>query len=149
MRTLIFAAALLAGTAAVAQTYPSTTSTTPPDATATTPTATPESAMTTTTTPDPAATATPAADPTATPPTTVSPGNTAPERDARGIAVVSDPAEAPAGFNAQGVSTGVGGPLVDASQRPAPQPATESYPACSRTVTDNCVQAYERGRSPQ
>ena len=44
--------------------------------------------------------------------------------------------------------TGVGGPLVDASQRPTPQPATESYPPCSRTVTDNCVQTYERRPQP-
>lgn len=127
MKSFIFATALLAGSAAIAQTDPSMTTTTADPAMATTATT---------------------ADPTATPPTAVSPGNTAPERDARGIPVVSDPAEAPAGFNAQGVSTGVGGPLVDASQRPAPQPATENYPACSRTVTDNCVQAYERGRSP-
>jgi len=72
----------------------------------------------------------------------VAPGNTAPEHDARGIPVISDPATAPAGFNEP---AGVGGPLVDASQRPAMQPATEDYPACSRTVTDNCVQTYEVG----
>jgi len=51
-------------------------------------------------------------------------------------------ATAPAGFNQQ---AGMGGPMVDASQRPAMQPATGEYPACSRTVTDNCVQAYEVG----
>ena len=73
------------------------------------------------------------------------PGNTDPERDARGIPVISDPAEVPAGFNNP---PGMGGPMVDASQPPAPQPATENYPACSRTVTDNCVQTYERGRRP-
>jgi len=78
---------------------------------------------------------------------TVAPGNTDPELDARGIPVVSDPATSPPGFN-QGPA--VGGPAVDAlpTAPPAPQPATESYPACSRTVTDNCVQTYERGRSP-
>jgi translation initiation factor IF-2/pilus assembly protein FimV len=77
---------------------------------------------------------------------TVAPGNTNPERDARGIAVISDPASAPAGFNQQ---PGVGGPTADPSLPPPSQPATENYPACSRTVTDNCVQAYERGRSPR
>jgi len=77
---------------------------------------------------------------------TVAPGNDNPERDARGIAVISDPATAPAGFNQ---APAVGGTGADASQRPAPQPATETYRACSRTVTDNCVQTYERGRSPQ
>jgi hypothetical protein len=76
---------------------------------------------------------------------TVAPGNTNPERDARGIAVISDPASAPAGFNQQ---PGVGGPTADPSLPPPSQPATENYPACSRTVTDNCVQTYERGRSP-
>lgn len=76
---------------------------------------------------------------------TSQPSNSAPERDARGIPVISDPAAVPAGFNNP---PGMGGPLVDASQPPAPQPATENYPACSRTVTDNCVQTYERGRRP-
>ena len=38
-----------------------------------------------------------------------------------------------------------GGTGVDPSARPAPQGATEEYKACSRTVTDNCVQAYEVG----
>ena len=73
------------------------------------------------------------------------PANTAPERDARGIPVISDPAEVPAGFNA---APGVGGPMVDPAAAPAPQPATESYPPCTREVTDNCVQTYERGRRP-
>ena len=74
------------------------------------------------------------------------PSNAAPERDARGIPVISDPATVPAGFNNP---PGMGGPLVDASSPPAPQPATETYPPCTRTVTDNCVQTYERGRSPR
>ena len=77
---------------------------------------------------------------------TVAPANTAPERDARGIPVISDPATAPAGFNE---APQVGGTGAPANARPAPQPATEDYPICSRTVTDNCVQSYERGRSPQ
>jgi hypothetical protein len=71
------------------------------------------------------------------------PSNASPELDARGIPVISDPATVPAGFNAP---PGMGGPMVDPASPPAPQPATENYPACSRTVTDNCVQTYERGR---
>jgi hypothetical protein len=74
----------------------------------------------------------------------VQPSNANPELDARGIPVISDSAVAPAGFNNP---PGMGGPLVDASQPPAPQPATQAYPPCSRTVTDHCVQTYERGRS--
>ena len=78
---------------------------------------------------------------------TVAPSNQAPERDARGIPVVSDPAQAPPGFNQ---APQVGGTGASPSSPPAPQPATENYPACSRNVTDNCVQAYERGvRQPR
>jgi len=73
---------------------------------------------------------------------TAAPGNTAPARDARGIPVVSDPAEVPAGWNE---APRVGGTGAPATARPAPTPATENYPVCSRTVTDNCVQGHERG----
>jgi hypothetical protein len=72
---------------------------------------------------------------------TSAPSNSAPERDARGIPVVSDPAEVPAGFNQPAQ---VGGTGVDPAARPAPQAPNETYVACSRTVTDNCVQTYER-----
>ncbi len=72
---------------------------------------------------------------------TVAPDNSNPELDARGIPVISDPAVSPPGFN---MPAGVGGPFVDASQAPAPQPATQSYPACTREITDHCVQTYER-----
>jgi hypothetical protein len=77
---------------------------------------------------------------------TVAPGNTAPERDARGIPVISDPATAPAGVNGPVPSAGV--PVVPAPNQAAAfatQPSTDSYPPCSREVTDNCVQTYERG----
>ncbi len=80
----------------------------------------------------------------------VAPGNQAPERDARGIAVMSDPAMAPAGANQ--MASGGGGGVVPASNQAAvftAQASTENYPACSRTVTDNCVQSYERGRRPR
>lgn len=30
-----------------------------------------------------------------------------------------------------------------------PRAATTDYPPCSRTVTDSCVQTYERGRRPR
>jgi hypothetical protein len=80
----------------------------------------------------------------------VQPGNSAPERDARGIPVISAPAIAPAGFNqAPGTFTGMGGPQIEAATSLTPEPAAEAYPACSRTVTDHCVQTYERGRAPQ
>lgn len=72
----------------------------------------------------------------------VQPSNADPELDARGIPVISDPAAVPAGFNAP---PGMGGPNVDPSAPPHSQPATEPYPPCTREVTDNCVQTYERG----
>jgi len=114
MKSVVFAAALLFGTAAIAQDYSTTTTTTTTSATS----------------------------------QVVAPSNANPERDARGIPVISDAATAPSGFNQAPGMNGMGGPLVDASAAPAPQPADQSYPACSRTVTDNCVQTYERGRRP-
>lgn len=119
MKSAFFAAALLVGTAALAQ--PGTQTSTQTDV---------QAGQTTTTT-------------TTTTGQVVSPGNTSPERDARGIPVVSDPAQAPTGFNQP---PAVGGTGASPSSPPTPQPATENYPPCSRTVTDNCVQTYERGR---
>jgi hypothetical protein len=75
----------------------------------------------------------------------VEPSNANPEHDARGIAVISAAATVPPGFNGMsGSATGVGGPLLDASGQPV---AEASYPECSSTVTDNCLQSYERGRA--
>lgn len=75
----------------------------------------------------------------------VAPSNANPEHDARGIAVISDPAVVPAGFNGT-AGTGVGGPMVDPATGATMSGADSSHPPCSRTVTDNCVQTYEKGR---
>jgi len=75
----------------------------------------------------------------------VAPSNANPEHDARGIAVISDPAVVPAGFNGT-AGTGVGGPMVDPATGATATGADASHPACTRTVTDNCVQTYEKGR---
>lgn len=73
----------------------------------------------------------------------VEPSNSNPERDARGIAVISAPAVAPAGWN--GVPAGaMGGPELDPATGEATAP--ELYPACTASVTDKCLQTYERGR---
>jgi len=69
---------------------------------------------------------------------TVAPGNTNVERDARGIPVVSAPATAPSGWN------GNGAPAAAGQSAPSMGAATD-LPPCSRTVTDRCVQTYERG----
>ena len=74
---------------------------------------------------------------------TVAPGNTDPERDARGIPVISDPATAPAGAN-QPAPTGPAVPAPNQAAAFATQPSTGEKPPCSRTVTDNCTQTYER-----
>lgn len=76
-------------------------------------------------------------------PTPVPPDNSAPQPDAQGTPVISNPAEAPAGYNQ---SPQVGGTGVPADARPTPQPATQNYPRCSRTVTDNCIQSEGRRR---
>jgi hypothetical protein len=145
MKSAFLAIAFLSGTAALAQ-----TGTAPP------PADTPAPMQTTppTTTPDPltpdmtpAPTMPPPAMATAATGQTAMPGNAAPEHDARGIAVISDAATVPAGYNGTpDTLTGTGGPLLDAATgEPAATPDA-AYPRCSRTVTDNCVQAYERGR---
>ena len=123
MKTAIFAIALLSGTAALAQTDAAK----PMDDTAVT--------MTT-------------ASPVSTGAVAL-PSNAAPERDARGIAVISDAAAVPAGYNGTpNVMNGMGGPLVDPADTSATGDAAAtpdaSYPACSRSVTDNCLQTYER-----
>lgn len=74
----------------------------------------------------------------------VQPGNSSPERDARGIPVISAPAVAPAGWNGTAAGAAMGGPELDSvtGEPLAPQ----AYPACTASVTDHCLQTYERGR---
>jgi hypothetical protein len=67
----------------------------------------------------------------------VEPSNANPERDARGIAVISDVAHVPPGWN--GIAGGAMGGPVEGDDA--------DYPPCTAERTDNCVQTYERGRS--
>ncbi|MGQ0558002.1 MAG: hypothetical protein ACT4OE_00185 [Sphingosinicella sp.] len=78
----------------------------------------------------------------------VAPSNANPETDARGVTVISAPAEVPAGANQSAPVAPGAVPQFTTDQRAVftPRPATENYPPCSRTVTDNCVQTYERPR---
>jgi len=77
---------------------------------------------------------------------TVAPDNSAPERDARGIPVISAPAVAPPGVNEPVVVPPGTRTVPNENQaaafatQPAPDP---NPPACSKTITDHCVQAYE------
>src|SRR5688572_7222438 len=65
----------------------------------------------------------------------VQPSNADPEHDARGIPVISDAAFVPSGYN--NIGGAMGGPVEGGDDL--------SYPACTATVTDNCLQTYERG----
>lgn len=74
-----------------------------------------------------------------------------PERDARGIPVISAPAVVPPGAN-QATPVPPGAQVVANPNQAAvfqTQPAAKEYPPCTREVTDGCVQTYERGRAPR
>lgn len=75
----------------------------------------------------------------------VQPSNANPRRDARGVRVISAPAMVPGGYNGT-QSTGMGGPMVDPNTGQAVSD-TGSARACTRTVTDHCLQTYERHRA--
>ena len=75
---------------------------------------------------------------------TVEPGNADPERDARGIPVISAAAIVPAGWNGIPAGAAMGGPELDPVTGEAMAP--RDYPACTASVTDRCLQTYERGR---
>ena len=75
--------------------------------------------------------------------TPVAPSNAAPERDARGIPVISAEATAPAGYN-----LAPGTPGAAPASGPAPTMGNAGdLPPCSRKVTDHCTQTYERPHS--
>lgn len=137
MKTILFAAALSVSGAALAQ---AASDTQPVDEEATV-----EESTTTATTAPPMETPG-----TADTPTPVAPGNADPERDARGIPVISAAAVAPAGAN-EPFSVPPGATVVPSSNAGAvfaTEAGSEDYPPCTRDVTDNCVQTYERGVGP-
>ena len=147
MKIVTMAAALMLGTAAVAQTAPEEDTETTTTESTTTQTETAPAPDATTSIPPPA-TAAPAPGNMSTmrgSGQTVAPGNGSPETDARGIRVMSAPAEAPAGYN-QGARTVPAGSPMPTVAPPTPT-ASGPLPPCTRTVTDRCTQTYERGRS--
>ena len=81
----------------------------------------------------------------------VAQGNAAPERDARGIPVISAPATPPAGANQSTPIPAGAQATVNPNQAAvfATQPANKEYPPCTKDMTDGCVQTYERGRAPR
>jgi hypothetical protein len=58
--------------------------------------------------------------------------------------VPSGEAVAPPGTNEPPMTVPAGTPVPDQNAALAPQPATTSYPPCTRKVTDRCIQTYER-----
>jgi hypothetical protein len=70
------------------------------------------------------------------------------ERDARGIPVVSEDPNVPAGVN-QSVTIPQGAQvtLANPSQFFQTRPATAAYPPCERGQTDRCTQTYEGRRT--
>ena len=122
MKTILFTAALALSGAAVAQTANTQTSTQMQTDTTTIQATTQSS-------------------------TTMQTGTGTPERDARGIPVVSMPADAPSGAN-QAVTIPAGAQVtVNPNQAQVFQSrqSTEEFPPCTRERTDRCVQNYERG----
>jgi hypothetical protein len=75
---------------------------------------------------------------------TVEPSNAAPKRDARGVPVISAPATSPAGWNQPPGTPGA----APANQPAATQGNAGPLPPCTRKVTDNCTQTYERSHGP-
>jgi hypothetical protein len=75
---------------------------------------------------------------------TVAPSNAAPERDARGVPVISAPANTPAGWNQPPGTPGA----APASAPAATQGDAGPLPPCTRKVTDHCTQTYERNHGP-
>jgi hypothetical protein len=125
MKLIMMAAALMLGGAAVAQTTEEETDTTTTETTTTAPAPGNMSTMRTG--------------------QTVAPGNSSPETDARGIPVISAPAEAPTGYNQPARTVPAGTPMPTVA---APTPtAAGPLPPCTRIVTDRCTQTYERGRA--
>jgi hypothetical protein len=51
----------------------------------------------------------------------------------------------PPGTNQPPAVVPAGTPLPDQQAAFAPQPAATNYPPCSRSITDRCIQTYERG----
>jgi hypothetical protein len=75
---------------------------------------------------------------------TVAPSNAAPDRDARGVPVISAPATTPSGWNQPPGTPGA----APASSAAPTEGNTGPLPPCTRRVTDNCTQTYERNHGP-
>jgi hypothetical protein len=75
---------------------------------------------------------------------TIQPSNAHPRRDDRGIAVISDPAVVPDGFNGVTGSQSMGGPVEDTANVETVPTTSAGVPVCSRTITDHCIESYRQ-----
>jgi len=73
----------------------------------------------------------------------VQPSNARPRIDDRGVAVISDPAVVPSGYNGVTGQTAMGGPMEDTANVQT-VPTRNGVPICSRTVTDHCIESYRQ-----
>ena len=73
----------------------------------------------------------------------VQPDNANPRRDSNDIAVRSEPAIVPDGWNGVSGTLAMGGPLGDAANVET-VPTISGVPACSATVTDHCRERYRQ-----
>ena len=74
----------------------------------------------------------------------IQPDNSNPRRDSHGIAVRSEPAVVPDGWNGVTGSAAMGGPIDD-SANVQTVATTSGAPVCSATVTDHCTETYWQG----
>jgi hypothetical protein len=71
------------------------------------------------------------------------PSNANPRIDNSGIAVISDPAVVPNGWNGVTGQTAMGGPINDTATVET-MPTRNGVPMCSRKVTDHCIERYRQ-----
>jgi hypothetical protein len=71
-------------------------------------------------------------------------GNTKPAHDNLGNRVISADAVVPDGYNGVTHSAAVGGPEEDVADVRTVPITSAGVPACSRTITDNCVETYNQ-----
>jgi hypothetical protein len=73
----------------------------------------------------------------------VQPSNANPRIDDRGVAVVSDPAIVPNGWNGVTGQAAMGGPEEDSADIET-VPTQNGVPLCSARVTDHCIESYRQ-----
>jgi hypothetical protein len=74
----------------------------------------------------------------------IQPGNTNPAHDDSGNRVTSSAAVVPDGFNGVSGTSAMGGPEEDTANVQTVPTTAAGVPACSRTITDNCVEKYNQ-----